>query len=168
MRQPPLPWPPPASGLFRTRDAVSDAHDSAEAIRNLAAGEYNNANADYSADYAAWQAAEATWNQRKAAIQLDSQANYDAALAARNAAYTKLGLESASVTLAFGRLGEADNKIAQGDMTPMNQQQLKIQYYNQGEAKAGESRNASAAAGQHHTGVGTDLAAWNAILAQYP
>lgn len=164
MREVPLPFPP-SSGEHRVADAVSDARDSAEAIRNLAAGDYNNANCDYSADYAAFQQAEATWNARKAAIQLDSQANYDAAVAARGEALAKLGVQAASVTFAYGKLGECDQKIAEGDMAPPPQ---KIPKYNAAEGIATESRDASAAAAQHHTAFGTALAAWNGVLSQYP
>ena len=145
-------------------DPVQDARDSAEAIRNLAAGEYNDANANFSSAVAAYQAANNHWMQ--VADQLTQQET-DACTAHRAACYAKLGLQSASVTLAFGKLGECDAKIAQGDMMPPAMAQQKIAKYNEGEGLAQESRNASAAANQRYTEFGVPLAAWQAVLQPY-
>lgn len=159
-----VPKPLPPKDCLSAKDAVNDARQSAEAIRNLAAGEYNEANSNYSDAVTAYQAANAHWQQVSGQM---TQAENDACSAHRDACYSKLGLQNASVTLAYGKLGECDAKIAQGDMLPPGMAQQKIQKYNEGEALAQASRNASAAANQRYTEFQVPLSAWNAILQPY-
>ena len=165
--KPPIPMPAPPAGYFHSMDAVSDARDNAMGTRFLAAGEYATANYDYSQDVQAYNEANAMWAQRSNVIEQANQQHWQDCNANMQAAYAKLGLESASVNLAYNRIGEGDGKVAQGDMTPPNSPATKIGFYNEGEGKFGESRTASAAAAQRHGEFVTPITNAMAILQLY-